>query len=154
MTDNHNDNNGPLLVIGGILIVLGLWFGARELNFVPAPVLLAWDLLRRADGAIALIFVGAVVILLATRGVKMKMPAQGTRLYRSRSDKWVSGVLGGLSDYFGIDATLLRLGFIGIAFLTHWGTPIVAYIVLSIVVPLEPEVRPGVQTPPAAPPAG
>ncbi|TDB38325.1 MAG: PspC domain-containing protein [Actinobacteria bacterium] len=66
------------------------------------------------------------------------MPAKGTRLYRSRSDKWVSGVLGGLSRYFGIDAVLLRVAFLALVFLGNFGSAIVAYIILAIVVPEEP----------------
>lgn len=154
MTENRNDNSAPLLIVGGVLIALGLWFGARELNVIPASVVRMWDLVRRADNAIALVLIGVVVILFATRGARMNMPAKGTRLFRSRSDKWISGVLGGLSEYFGIDSTLLRLGYLALAFLVDGGTALIAYIVLSIVVPLEPEVRPGVQTTPPSPPAG
>jgi len=152
VTDNR-DNNSPLLIIGAVLIALGLWFGARELNVIPAPILEMWTLVRRADNAIALILIGVVVILLATRGTRMNMPAKGTRLYRSRSDKWMSGVMGGLAKYFSIDTTLLRLGYLALAFLVDFGTALVAYIVLSVVVPLEPEFTPGVQTAPPSPPA-
>jgi len=152
VTDNR-DNNSPLLIIGGVLIALGVWFGARALDVIPAPILEMWALLRRADSAIALILIGVVVILLATRGTRMNMPAKGTRLYRSRSDKWISGVLGGLAKYFSIDATLLRLGYLALAFLVDGGTAFIAYIVLSIVVPLEPEFTPGVQTAPPSSPA-
>src|SRR3972149_3655691 len=34
------------------------------------------------------------------------------RLYRSREDRWIAGVGGGLARYFGMDPTPLRLGFI------------------------------------------
>ncbi|MEZ4727847.1 MAG: PspC domain-containing protein [Caldilineaceae bacterium] len=33
------------------------------------------------------------------------------RLYRSRNDRMVAGVCGGLAHYFGIDPTLVRLAF-------------------------------------------
>lgn len=154
MTENRDNNNSPLLIVGGALIAMGLWFGARELGVIPTEFMRMWDLVRKADNAIALILIGVVVILLATRGVRVNMPAKGTRLYRSREEKWVSGVLGGLANYFGIDVTLLRLGFLALAFLVDGGTAFVAYIVLSIVVPLEPEFTPGVQTAPPTPPVG
>ncbi|MDO8949378.1 MAG: PspC domain-containing protein [Actinomycetota bacterium] len=152
MTENRNDNNGPLLIIGGALIALGMWFGARELDLIPHALVRAWELVRRADNAIALVLIGVVVILLATRGARINMPTKGTRLYRSRSDKWVSGVLGGLATYFRIDTTLLRLGYLALAFLVDFGTALIAYLVLSVVVPLEPEVSAGFQPP--SPPVG
>ena len=34
------------------------------------------------------------------------------RLYRSTSDRMLSGVLGGLAEYFNIDATIIRLAFV------------------------------------------
>jgi phage shock protein C len=151
VTENRNDSSGPLLLIGGGLIALGMWFGARELDLIPASVTRAWDLVRRADNAIALMLIGVVVILLATRGTRLNMPAKGTRLYRSRSDKWISGVLGGLATYFSIDVTLLRLLYLALAFLVDGGTALVAYIIMAIVVPLEPEFKPGVQAPSTSP---
>ena len=56
------------------------------------------------------------------------------RLYRSRSDRMIWGVCGGIAHYFGIDPTIIRI----IAVLlvpTPVGIP--GYIILAIVVPLE-----------------
>src|SRR5438552_6084558 len=39
------------------------------------------------------------------------------RLHRSRTERWVAGVCGGLSDYFNVDVMALRVGF---ALLTLW----------------------------------
>ena len=57
------------------------------------------------------------------------------RLYRSRSDKMLSGVCGGLAKYFGIDPTIVRVIFVLLIFANGLG--ILAYIILAIVVPLE-----------------
>lgn len=60
------------------------------------------------------------------------------KLYRSRSDRRISGVCGGLARYFNIDATLVRLLFLlGLLFV---GGTFFAYIVLMIVIPEEPVV--------------
>ncbi len=140
MSDGRNDQNGPLLIIGGLLIVVGGWLMAKQFGIVPEPLMAAWSLLRASRGAVALVLIGVAVIVLASRGGKVNMPAKGTRLYRSRSDKWVSGVLGGLGRYFAIDPVLLRVAFLGLLFLTDFGTAIVAYIILAIVIPEEPKV--------------
>jgi phage shock protein C len=56
-------------------------------------------------------------------------------LYRSRDDRMLAGVCGGLGDYFGVDPTLVRLLFVLLALFT--GVGVLAYIVLWIVVPEE-----------------
>ena len=57
------------------------------------------------------------------------------RLYRSRSDRMIWGVCGGIANYFGIDPTIIRV--IAILFLFAGGSGILAYIILAVVVPLE-----------------
>ncbi len=59
------------------------------------------------------------------------------RLYRSRTDRQIAGVAGGLAEYLGIDPTLVRLGFI---FLTlAGGHGVLLYIILWLVMPEAPE---------------
>jgi phage shock protein C len=57
------------------------------------------------------------------------------RLYRSRTDRMVSGVCGGLAQYFEIDVTLVRLVFL--LLLVFGGGGFLIYIVLAIIVPEE-----------------
>ncbi len=62
---------------------------------------------------------------------------EGKKLYRSNTDKMIAGVCGGLAQYFGVDSTLIRLIFALLVFLGV-GSGILLYIILAIVVPLEP----------------
>ncbi len=55
------------------------------------------------------------------------------KLYRSRNDKVISGVCGGLADYFGIDSSLVRIAWVLITFLG--GAGIIAYIICSFIFP-------------------
>jgi phage shock protein C len=57
-------------------------------------------------------------------------------LYRSRTNRQVAGVCGGLAQYFNIDATLIRVLFVVLAVLG--GSGLVIYLVLWIIVPREP----------------
>lgn len=57
------------------------------------------------------------------------------RLYRSRSDRMIWGVCGGLAEYFDIDPTIVRIIAVLSIFLN--GIGILAYIILAIVVPME-----------------
>lgn len=67
-----------------------------------------------------------------------------SRLYRSRSQKMIAGVSGGLGDYFDVDPVLIRLLFVVTAFIS--GVGILAYIVLWIVVPFEGDDSPRLDT--------
>lgn len=58
------------------------------------------------------------------------------RLYRSRTDRMLAGVCGGIAKYFDIDPTLVRLFWLIATF--AGGSGILAYIIATIVIPLEP----------------
>lgn len=58
------------------------------------------------------------------------------KLYRSRSDRKIAGVCGGIAQYFNIDPTLVRLLFV-VGLLAIAGT-FWAYLIMMIVVPEEP----------------
>ena len=58
-------------------------------------------------------------------------------LYRSRSNRVFAGVCGGLAEFFGLDATLIRLAFVlGVVF--GFGSLLVVYLVMLFIVPEEP----------------
>ena len=58
------------------------------------------------------------------------------KLYRSKSDKKLAGVCGGLAQYFNLDATLIRVLFVLLAVLG--GSGLVLYVAMWIIVPQEP----------------
>jgi phage shock protein C len=58
------------------------------------------------------------------------------RLYRSKKDRMIAGVCGGLASYIGIDPTLVRLLFVLGMFAV--GGTLLAYVVMMIVIPEEP----------------
>ncbi len=60
------------------------------------------------------------------------------KLYKSNTNFVLSGVLGGLGEYYDIDPTLLRLGFIVLVLITGGFPGIVAYIIAAIIVPIKP----------------
>ncbi len=55
------------------------------------------------------------------------------KLVRSRTNRWLAGVCGGLAVYFGVDATLVRLVFI-VASLV-FGVGLLPYVILWVVMP-------------------
>jgi phage shock protein C len=59
------------------------------------------------------------------------------KLFKSRTDKYISGVCGGLSKYLGISSTAVRIIFLAALFLGY-GSFFLVYIALAIVMPKEP----------------
>lgn len=55
------------------------------------------------------------------------------KLYKSRTNKKVAGVCGGIGEYFNIDPTLVRLGFVALSFLAGGG--LLVYIIAAIIIP-------------------
>lgn len=61
------------------------------------------------------------------------------KLYKSRTDKKLCGVIGGLAKYLGIDATILRIVYVLLS-LFVLGCPILIYFVVALIIPYEPEI--------------
>lgn len=59
------------------------------------------------------------------------------RLYKSNKNKMLAGVCGGIAEYFGLDPSLVRLGWI--LFCALGGSGILAYIIAAVVIPRNPE---------------
>lgn len=58
------------------------------------------------------------------------------RLYKSRHDRKLFGVCGGIAEFFGLDSTLIRVGWV-IAALA-FGSGILAYIIVACIMPSPP----------------
>ena len=58
------------------------------------------------------------------------------RLYRSRTDRMLGGLCGGLGQYLGTDSTVVRVVAVLLTFIVP-ATPL-AYLVLMLVIPEEP----------------
>jgi phage shock protein PspC (stress-responsive transcriptional regulator) len=62
--------------------------------------------------------------------------AQYKRLYRSRSDRMLGGVCGGLGEYLEVDPTVIRLLFVAAAFMG--GPGLIAYLIMWMIIPEAP----------------
>lgn len=58
------------------------------------------------------------------------------KLYKSSTDKKIAGVCGGIAEYFNIDSTLVRLGWVVFSLLG--GSGLLAYIIAAIIMPDRP----------------
>lgn len=60
------------------------------------------------------------------------------KLYKSSKNKMIDGVCAGIAEYFNIDPTLVRIGLV--LFSAMGGAGILAYIIMVIVMPRNPEM--------------
>ena len=61
------------------------------------------------------------------------------KLYRSKSNRMIAGVCGGIGERTGIDPTIIRLVWAVASILLWWGLGgIILYIVFAIIIPDEP----------------
>ena len=65
----------------------------------------------------------------------MTQPAY-KQLRRSRSDRMIGGVCGGIARYFGVDPVAVRVGYAVLAFISG-GLAVLAYPALWMVMPEE-----------------
>ena len=60
------------------------------------------------------------------------------RLYRSERSRMICGVCGCIAEYFNIDPTLVRLGFV--FFVLCAGSGILAYLIAAVIIPNESQI--------------
>ena len=57
----------------------------------------------------------------------------GKKLYRNTENKMLAGVCSGIADYFDIDPTLVRLGWVLFSLLG--GSGLILYLIAAIIMP-------------------
>jgi len=143
----------PAFFWGAILIVAGFFFLYQRWDTYCCwdfpghfPFFRFWHVPWGTLWPLILVFLGIFYIVHSlkkeekpkdkeTKGVKGR--SEEKKLVRTKDSKIVGGVCGGMGRYFGIDATLVRIGFVFFALLTNVFLWIVLYIVLLIVIPVE-----------------
>ena len=69
------------------------------------------------------------------------MAERPKRLYRSRTDRQLTGVLGGVSDYLRMDPSFVRIAYVILTMLTGFVPGLFLYLIMTFVVPVEPEAH-------------
>lgn len=64
------------------------------------------------------------------------------KLYRSKTDRMLSGVCGGLASYFGVDSTLIRLATMLVILFSGVFPGLIIYILAAIIIPEEKTTDP------------
>jgi phage shock protein C len=61
-------------------------------------------------------------------------PQPQKRLTRSRDERMLAGVCGGLADYLGVDPTIVRLVAVLLGIVSV-GTAVVGYVIAAVIIP-------------------
>lgn len=62
-------------------------------------------------------------------------------LYKSEDDRKLDGVCAGIAEYFDVDPTIVRVIYALITIITGIGPGLIAYFVLTIIMPNKSEVK-------------
>ncbi|MES2668233.1 MAG: PspC domain-containing protein [Patescibacteria group bacterium] len=64
------------------------------------------------------------------------------KLTRSRSNRIIAGVMGGISEHFNVDANIIRLGYLFLLLVTGVFPGVILYIAAIVIMPEAPLITP------------
>ena len=123
---------------GSLLIVIGLFLLFRQLGLFYSFHF--WQIPWQSVWAVMFIVVGVILLFNKTRTEKSEGVSADSekKLYRSRKQKMISGVCGGVSEYFEVDVSVVRVLWV-IGTLLSVGLGVLAYVIMLIIFPEQPE---------------
>jgi phage shock protein PspC (stress-responsive transcriptional regulator) len=131
---------GSTLIIIGVIILLkqfGLFYYIRYWDI---PWQMIWSVFLIILGVFLLVNKGSSINnITGDSGDDADNNEEGSKqLFRSRKVKMISGVCGGLAEYFNIDVSLVRIGWVLLT-MASFGVGIIGYVIMIIVFPEEPD---------------
>lgn len=134
------DSNRGLLW-GGLFVALGILLLLGNFNILPLQRL--WRLFWTLFWPMVLIGLGVILLLGITgRGIDWRGVLRGQRpLVRRQNNRMIAGVCGGLADFLGIDASVVRIVW-AIGSAATLGLGVMVYVILLLVMPEAPEGAP------------
>lgn len=135
------------IIIGAALVLIGLTMLFNWIIYLfLAPYMFLPFFPFKSFFAILLIASGIFFIVYVVRKngekeISLPKISTGQRsLYRSRTNKKLSGVCGGIGEYFSIDPTIIRIAWIFITLVTILPC-LITYIIMAFIVPEAPTVQ-------------
>ena len=131
---------GSTLIIIGVIILLKQFGLFYYIKYWDIPWQTIWSIFLIILGVFLLINKGSSVNSITGDGGENgdKSDQDSKQLFRSRKVKMISGVCGGLADYFNIDVSLVRIGWVLLT-MASFGVGIIGYIIMIIIFPEEPD---------------
>lgn len=70
------------------------------------------------------------------------------KLYKNEHDEVLTGIIGGIGEYFAVDPTVLRIAFVVLVLITGIFPGVIAYIIAYFIIPERPHSLSTIVTPP------
>ncbi len=125
---------GLLLVLVGCYLLWRTFWGEVIARFLPGWVAawdIAWGVVRGSVAAVVLIGLGLLLVLGVSRG------GEGSPiLARSRQERVLAGVCGGMGRYFRVEPVWVRLGWVLLTLASFW-VGVLAYLAAALLIPEE-----------------
>lgn len=126
------------LIFGFILIAVGGFLLLRQ--FGVFPYFRIFDFSLVTIWGLILIGIGIVLLFQTKKTVTTDTESDSLpdekKIYRSNNDKMLAGICGGLGQYFNIDSSIIRIGWVLATFFSV-GLGILVYVILIFVFPEE-----------------
>jgi len=132
----------PTLLWGGLLLLAGLLLLLNNFDLLPWRLEQVWNAFWALFWPLLLIGVGVGLLLSFTghapdwrqwRQARANLP-----LRRSRDDRVIAGVCGGLGHYLHVDPVLVRVAWVLLSIVTVGTVGVLLYVVAALVLPSEP----------------
>lgn len=136
-----NINRAEFLV-GGLLIFLGCIFLLNQLKFFNS-LFNIWHLKRLfylpwgIIWSIILILLGLFFIFRRPNREKIIQKVRSKNIYRSRSNRKISGVCGGIGEHLNIDPTIIRMFWVILTIFSGVFLGIIVYFIFALIIPEE-----------------
>ena len=123
---------------GSLLIIVGLFLILRQMGLF--YTFHFWNIPWQSVWAIVLITIGGILLYNRLKDDQEDSEEKpvGKKLYRSRVQKMIAGVCGGLAEYFELDVSIIRILWVIGTFITA-GFGVIVYIVMVILFHESPE---------------
>ncbi len=127
---------GAGLIILGLVLLAHRW----ELSIFPFEWFRFWPFDWDVIWPLTIILLGVLYLIYVLRqdSEEKTDETQSERLYRSRTEKVVGGVCGGLAEKLNIDPVLIRIGWVIFTLATNFFIGAVIYLVWMIAIPEAP----------------
>jgi phage shock protein PspC (stress-responsive transcriptional regulator) len=132
-SNNKITKNGIAVAVGVLLVLFGIWQLAEQIfGLWYADIWAAISLAIRIIWPLVII-AGGIMLMIAARKGNLSLP-ENRKLYRSTSNKKISGVCGGIAEYLAVDAAMVRVSIIVLAILC-WYVIVPLYLMFWIIIP-------------------
>jgi phage shock protein C len=129
------------LLWGGLLILAGLVLMLNNFGWLPIRLEQVWNAFWALFWPLLLIGLG-IFLLLSLNGRapdwhRLREAVSGFPLRRSRDDRVVAGVCGGLANYLNIDSVIVRIAWVLLSAATVGILGLLLYVLAALIIPME-----------------